>query len=328
MEAEMAFLQSMQDMHEAAGIYETNGVVGADQTIPLSTEDNDQSQHVEEPSPTAHAEDPRNAFQAFSSSATSSETLIPDSTVHHPSATLAGGPVALSASNATVQAPLRPSSIEPSSRPQQSVQPRTVAGFIVDDDDDDGNSINAPELVASVGLVNAALPTGSHGLPGVSLRPVSESPDPRTSSQDVSPLNVASRSVSEGHQTDPADNSINVASVPPYSATTAVDTSTQFQRREGPAQLSDAVSARNAAAAPSAAIAKSRLPHDRVGILEDRIKDDPRGDLDAWLSLINEYRKRNKIQDARNVYERYFKVFPMAVCCLGSLSSTLLEPVY
>lgn len=58
---------------------------------------------------------------------------------------------------------------------------------------------------------------------------------------------------------------------------------------------------------------KARLPHDKIGILEDRTRDDPRGDLDAWLELISEYRKRNKIQEARDTYERFFLVFPAAV---------------
>lgn len=58
---------------------------------------------------------------------------------------------------------------------------------------------------------------------------------------------------------------------------------------------------------------KARLPHDRVGILEDRIAKDPRGDIDAWLSLISEHQKRSKLDDARNVFDRFFKVFPMAV---------------
>ncbi|KAH0537258.1 mRNA 3'-end-processing protein rna14 [Glutinoglossum americanum] len=57
---------------------------------------------------------------------------------------------------------------------------------------------------------------------------------------------------------------------------------------------------------------KARLPHDRVGILEDRIKEDPKGDMEAWLALIHEHRKRNKMEEARKVYERFFKVFPMA----------------
>ncbi|EEP82625.1 conserved hypothetical protein [Uncinocarpus reesii 1704] len=59
-------------------------------------------------------------------------------------------------------------------------------------------------------------------------------------------------------------------------------------------------------------VAKGRLPHDRVGILEDRIQADPRGDIEAWLELISEHRSRNKLDSARQVYERFFKVFPWA----------------
>ncbi|EGE01527.1 mRNA 3'-end-processing protein rna14 [Trichophyton equinum CBS 127.97] len=62
----------------------------------------------------------------------------------------------------------------------------------------------------------------------------------------------------------------------------------------------------------AAASSRTRLPHDRVGILEDRIKADPRGDTDAWLELISEHRSRNKLDSARQVYERFFKVFPSA----------------
>lgn len=58
---------------------------------------------------------------------------------------------------------------------------------------------------------------------------------------------------------------------------------------------------------------KARLPHDKIGLLEDRIKDDERGDMDAWLNLISEHRKRGKLEDARKVYERFFSVFPSAV---------------
>lgn len=64
---------------------------------------------------------------------------------------------------------------------------------------------------------------------------------------------------------------------------------------------------------PNTAAPRVRLPHDRIGILEDRIKEDPRGALDAWLNLIGEHRKRGKIEDARNAYERFFHVFPSAV---------------
>ncbi|KAK2873836.1 mRNA 3'-end-processing protein rna14 [Arthroderma sp. PD_2] len=63
---------------------------------------------------------------------------------------------------------------------------------------------------------------------------------------------------------------------------------------------------------PVAATSRTRLPHDRLGILEDRIQADPRGDTDAWLELISEHRSRNKLDNARQVYERFFKVFPSA----------------
>ena len=69
------------------------------------------------------------------------------------------------------------------------------------------------------------------------------------------------------------------------------------------------------AVTPVSAAPKARLPHDRIGILEDRIKEDPQGDIDAWRNLISENRKRGKLEDARNVYERFLVVFPSAVCC-------------
>jgi cleavage stimulation factor subunit 3 len=68
-----------------------------------------------------------------------------------------------------------------------------------------------------------------------------------------------------------------------------------------------------AVSSPISAI-KPRLPNDTVGILEDRIKEDEKGDIDAWLSLIEEHKKRGKVAEVRNVYERFLKVFPLAVC--------------
>ena len=58
---------------------------------------------------------------------------------------------------------------------------------------------------------------------------------------------------------------------------------------------------------------KPRLPHDRIGILEDKIKEDEKGDLRAWLELIAELKKRGKNEEVRKAYERFLAVFPMAV---------------
>ena len=63
----------------------------------------------------------------------------------------------------------------------------------------------------------------------------------------------------------------------------------------------------------SSALPNSRLAHDVVGILEDRIKDDPRGDIAAWLDLIEELKSRNRDDQVRKTYERYLEVFPLAV---------------
>lgn len=61
---------------------------------------------------------------------------------------------------------------------------------------------------------------------------------------------------------------------------------------------------------------KARLPNDIVGMLEDRIKEDPKGDTKAWLSLIEEHKNRSKLEDARATYERFLAVFPSAVSLL------------
>ncbi|KAK3376697.1 hypothetical protein B0T24DRAFT_525782 [Lasiosphaeria ovina] len=55
-----------------------------------------------------------------------------------------------------------------------------------------------------------------------------------------------------------------------------------------------------------------RAPLDRITALEDRIRDDTRGALDAWTSLIAEHRARNNVQELRQVYDRFFAIFPQA----------------
>jgi cleavage stimulation factor subunit 3 len=60
-------------------------------------------------------------------------------------------------------------------------------------------------------------------------------------------------------------------------------------------------------------VSKSRLAHDIVGILEDRIEEDPRGDTEAYLELINELKSRNKEAEVRKVYDNYLTKFPLDV---------------
>ncbi|KAI0905975.1 hypothetical protein F4823DRAFT_609104 [Ustulina deusta] len=64
--------------------------------------------------------------------------------------------------------------------------------------------------------------------------------------------------------------------------------------------------------AVSGANAKSRLPTDILGILEDRIKEDPRGDIEAWFAIIEEQKRRRMTETTRHTYERFLLVFPVA----------------
>lgn len=52
---------------------------------------------------------------------------------------------------------------------------------------------------------------------------------------------------------------------------------------------------------------------DPVALLEARIKEDPRGDMDAWLNLIADHKRRNNSEALRTTYDRFVEVFPQAV---------------
>ncbi|KJZ77146.1 mRNA 3'-end-processing protein RNA14 [Hirsutella minnesotensis 3608] len=51
---------------------------------------------------------------------------------------------------------------------------------------------------------------------------------------------------------------------------------------------------------------------DAVALLEARIREDPRGDMDAWLSLIADHKRRSRLDDLRKTYNRFVEVFPQA----------------
>ncbi|CAG9991466.1 unnamed protein product [Clonostachys byssicola] len=51
---------------------------------------------------------------------------------------------------------------------------------------------------------------------------------------------------------------------------------------------------------------------DPVALLEARIKEDPRGDMDAWQNLMADYKRRNDIEGLRKIYTRFVEVFPQA----------------
>ncbi|KAL9079522.1 MAG: hypothetical protein Q9157_001580 [Trypethelium eluteriae] len=181
-----------------------------------------------------------------------------------------------------------------------SKQPRTVGGFIVDDEDDeDDNSFQKPSGAGANGLSGVARSTSTP------QRSVSKTPNNNASSNVQISNDAQDQGVSDS-VSNGASNALSAATIPAPKLSKQ-DSEEKAHQISAPAESSDPVPT-----IPSMSLPKARLPNDRVGILEDRIAEDPRGDLDAWLSLINEYRNRDKIEDARAVYDRFFEVFPTA----------------
>ncbi|KAI1259660.1 hypothetical protein F5Y18DRAFT_420549 [Xylariaceae sp. FL1019] len=104
------------------------------------------------------------------------------------------------------------------------------------------------------------------------------------------------------------DAQIRTSTHSPLQQSTAAPKASSLQSPQPPNGAPIAV-ADQAAAAP---VSKSRLPADIIGSLEDRVQEDPKGDTDAWFTLIGEFKRRHQAVDARNVYERFLEVFPQA----------------
>jgi cleavage stimulation factor subunit 3 len=173
-------------------------------------------------------------------------------------------------------------------------QPKIIGGFLAEDSDEEDPATPTDNSQTTSTTSQAMLhpPTGEGAARSISRSPLHISSTP----QQQNPGNVQDTSVL-------APLAANEASLDRVDHRTAQNISVP--------KLTPQTSSAPTSAALN--LPKARLPHDTVGILEDRIKEDPRGDLDAWLSLISEHRKRNKLDDARAVYERFFKVFPSAV---------------
>ncbi|KKA20283.1 mRNA 3'-end-processing protein rna14 [Rasamsonia emersonii CBS 393.64] len=198
----------------------------------------------------------------------------------------------------------RASASIPSSAVHVQPKTKTLGGFVVEDDEEEEEDKEEAEYeppavlggVEDVGPVSASM----------SERPISENANETVSTSGVSiqppaPDMASSKDVSNNSSSLPT-------SVTPQNGGSFAPGQNMYNVQAG--DVTDSHASTPTTAVPSAS--RGRLPHDRVGILEDRIKEDPRGDMDAWLELINEHRSRNRIDMARDVYERFFKVFPSA----------------
>lgn len=314
-DAETDFLKA-QTMNTEAENYGTNGAgVGQDADTPES-EDYDPS--------TALQEDYSVPFTDLKDSATqdiSHPSLTKDpSSTQRPSSPSPSNP-----SNSDAQVPSAavsvPSAHVSTTTPPTQTRPRTIGGFLVDDEDDDDETGDADSYDPATALGGM----DSADSADVSQRFVSQNAD-NVSTSHVSIQRTAQGSDSSKDVSDSAITATASAStLPNLGPISQSDGSTEPGQNLPTLQVKAAVpSVQSSVSTPTSAAPKARLPHDHVGILEDRMKEDLRGDIDAWLSLIAEHRKRNKLDEARNVYDRFFRVFPSAVSLLVA-SSICLE---
>ncbi|KNG81779.1 mRNA 3'-end-processing protein rna14 [Aspergillus nomiae NRRL 13137] len=192
----------------------------------------------------------------------------------------------------------------PASGTPVPLKTRTIGGFVVEDEDEDdaGDADYEPPAVLGVEDMN----TISMNVP---QQPISGNANEDTPTPDVS---------MDGAVQAPANakNFPNSSYTPVSAAASKSDTPALLSQDMYNSRTLQSENMQHSAAATPApdspSTAKGRLPHDRVGILEDRIQEDPRGDIPAWLELINEHRSRNRIDSAREVYERFLTAFPFS----------------
>lgn len=227
----------------------------------------------------------------------------------------------------------------PSTNGQTTRPPKTVGGFIVDDEDEEDQEAMAPPPSqlngtegAQPGLSAIAVSEAAQDIPIASEPSQEDSAAVTSAAAQSAPLNGSSSTVYPPPVSNiPAQASAPLVA-PSVSATSLQSPTTEQGKQQPPAITSTTVSAvQSVAATPqpsSAAImapprtngsipptpTTQRLPHDKVGQLEDRIKEDAKADTDAWRSLIQHYRDKGQFDGARKVYSRFLDVFPTAVC--------------
>jgi len=206
---------------------------------------------------------------------------------------------------------------------EQTTKPKTVGGFILEESDDEEDATPAPSQL-----------NGTRGAQsGLGAIATSEAQDLSLGSEPT-PDAVAASFAQQNHglmgSTPVATSTTASVSAPVSSVTSdipvpAVQVSTataeqgnvfspSVQPSAAPTPIPKPAESTGISQTTQSASLAHRLPHDKVGQLEDRIKDDPKADTDAWMTLIAHYKEKDQPDNARKVYERFFAVFPSAVC--------------
>ena len=315
-DAEAAFLRSMQAMNEGVGDYKATGGV-SEQHIDSSSDEYDPSHEVQEVSMSFGPQDPSDHVSSLGS--LKNDVLRPLSTSPQipVSASSAPSGTDTSATITTIQSQPYSTASLPSTNVQSPSETLQDSHMFAAD------SAERKESHSDVNGVHNA----NGGPRGQALRSGSSTSLKNTSFADVSVQNAThSQNHSDVNQQRSAVDTVpNLAAVIPDTGARHHDSNLDKPTETLLApqlQMSESSTA-NTTLPPTSTAPKVRLPHDKLGILEDRIKEDERGDLDAWQNLINEHRKRGKLDDARKVYERFLALFPTAVSLLLFQSQAL-----
>ncbi len=306
-DAEAAFLRSMQVANEGPGNYGAT-IVASEQQPDYSSDEYDPAQAVQ-----ADSFSHETNKQSYNTPDVIAGTLdpsvngnVPQQLPMAPGQTLTQiNPPGIFASNTQDQSNsmAKPATVDVATpySPANGELPTHGNG-------EQGGDVTRSIRNGDMGLNGDTTDPASHSLSNVSLKQLSAADVTiQNDVQDQSPSEVAQNGIS---RTVP-----NLAAVLPDTGASShnVPTAIPTETLPAPQVTQPEPSPSQKPLVTAGAAPKARLPHDRIGILEDRIKEDPRGDLDSWLSLIGEHRKRGKVNDAQNVYERLFAVFPQAV---------------
>lgn len=182
------------------------------------------------------------------------------------------------------------------------VAPRpTIGGFIEDDDDDD----DSEEEGAGQATKKVKLANGDALDVAASVKSSSQAP-----SAPLSHATVPNASANGDHLQS-GNPPVNLSAPTPVTddASTSALQNGDAGETSQPAQDSTLPDLHSA---PLSTL-KVPLPHDIVGQLELRIRNDPIGDCEAWLELIKQHRLKERYDEARRAYDRFFQIFPTAV---------------
>lgn len=204
-------------------------------------------------------------------------------------------------SQAPSQAPSRTASTQPNPTVQAAQKPKTIGGFIEEDDDDEEEAQDATVQHGA----NGALAVESQNTPlHTPQRDVTQTPSQLNTQVYNASNHLATSDVVSNGAAKAESVSTPTSTVPPQAVPSA---------EQKPATPAPQINPGASSLPAISSIQKPRLPQDRIGQLEDRILEDPKGDINAWLELISLHRQKNKLDDARAVYDRFFEYFPTAV---------------